>query len=82
MKILSFLLFGLLAIVAFAVVSLNIESTTFDYYFGLLELPLAVLLFIFLIGGLVVGFVAAMGMVLRLKQTIYDLRKQLKATEG
>ena len=73
--ILVVLIFGL----SFAV--LNAESVQINYYFGMYQMPLSLILVIAFVIGALFGAVVNVGMILRLKRQIFRLRKEARFTE-
>jgi len=73
--ILVVLVFGL----TFAV--LNAESVQINYYFGIYQIPLSLILVIAFVIGTLFGAVVNVGMMLRLKRQISRLRKEVRFTE-
>jgi len=73
--ILVVLVFGL----TFAV--MNAESVQINYYFGIYQMPLSLILVIAFVIGALFGAVVNVGMMLRLKRQISKLRREVKFTE-
>ena len=73
--LLVLILFGL----SFAV--LNAEPVSLNYYFGYRDIPLSMIVVLSLAGGAVIGLLVGMGTILRLKQQVGGLRRQLRAAE-
>lgn len=73
--ILIVLVFGL----TFAV--MNAESVHLNYYFGVYQMPLSLVLVIAFVGGALFGAVVNVGMMLRLKRQISRLRKEARFTD-
>lgn len=69
------MLFGIL----FAV--LNYEQVQINYYFGTSQIPLALMLVLFLVIGALFAAFASIGMVLKYKRQIMKLRREAKNTE-
>lgn len=77
--LLVFLLFCLLAVGLF-LGGRNAQVVTLNYYFGSIELSLAVALILFLLTGIFLGAAAVyFGSVLRLQSRNRRLRRELKA---
>ncbi len=66
----------LAATIAFSVI--NAHPVVIHYYLGSAELPLALLVVICLIVGILVGFLLALGWVLRLRMELLRVRRQFK----
>ena len=73
--ILVLLVFGL----SFAV--LNAEPAQINYYFGIRQMPLSLVLVIAFVIGALFGAVINVGMILRLKRQIFRLRKEVRVSE-
>jgi len=73
--ILVLLVFGL----SFAV--LNAEPAQINYYFGIRQMPLSLVLVIAFVIGALFGAVINVGMILKLKRQIFRLRKEVRVTE-
>ena len=73
--ILVLLVFGL----SFAV--LNAEPAQINYYFGIRQMPLSLVLVIAFVVGALFGAVINVGMILRLKRQIFRLRKEVRVSE-
>jgi putative membrane protein len=71
---LVFFLFFLLVGASFAV--LNSDSVMLDYYFSTLELPLSIILIVFMSLGAVLGVFACSGLMLRLKHENSSLKRK------
>jgi putative membrane protein len=75
--------FFLLVIILFGMTfaTLNSESVTINYYFGLSTLPLSLLLVLVFAGGCMVGMVAGLWMLVRSKMQHYRTRQRLAMAE-
>lgn len=60
---------------------MNAESVQIDYYFGMGEMPLSLILVIAFVVGALFGAVVNAGMILKLKRQIFKLRKEVRVTE-
>ncbi len=65
--------------IAFSVI--NAHPVVINYYLGSAELPLALLVVICLILGILIGFLLALGWVLRLRVDLLRTRRQLKTAQ-
>ena len=65
--------------VAFAVQ--NADMVNIDYYFGVQELPLALVIIAALIAGAVLGVISCMGVMMRLRHEAGDLRRKQKLSQ-
>ena len=73
---LFFFVFFLILGAAFAV--LNADKVRLDYYFGIAELPLSVVLIAFIALGAVLGIVACSSILVRLKHENSGLRRKAR----
>ena len=69
----------LAATIAFSVI--NAHPVVINYYVGSTEMPLALLVVICLIVGVLVGFLLALGWVLRLRMELLRTRRRLKTAQ-
>ncbi len=60
---------------------MNAESVQIDYYFGIGQMPLSLILVIAFVVGALFGAVVNVGMILKLKRQIFKLRKEVRVTE-
>lgn len=60
---------------------LNADSVPVNYYFGTRELPLSLVLMITLLIGAVLGALASLGLVVRMKREAARLRREARAAE-
>lgn len=74
-----FLLFVALLVISFT--TLNAQSIQLDYYLSTTEVPLAIALVVAIAAGILFGFAASLGMVLRLKRENRRLKKTVKVAE-
>ena len=73
--VLAVLLFGL----AFHLK--NNQLITLDYYFGAIELPVSLVVVLILILGALLGVLASLPIIIKLKQQKLKLEKQIKNSE-
>lgn len=78
MRILFYILLILIVLFGISFAALNAESVTFHYYVGTKQLPLSFLLAFCLTLGVVLGWFLSLGMFLRAKREIFELRAKLK----
>ncbi len=76
---LIFLLF--IAIVVISFTTLNAQSIQLNYYFGIMDLPLAVTVVVSIAAGILFGFFASFGTVIRLKRENLKLKRTAKTTD-
>ncbi|ALP53197.1 hypothetical protein Tel_08515 [Candidatus Tenderia electrophaga] len=81
-KIIGLIFLFILAAVVISFTTLNAQSIQIDYYLGSAEIPLAIALVIAIAAGILFGFVASFGMVLRLKRENHRLKKSAKSAES
>ncbi len=79
-------LFGFIALLIVVVFGLsfavlNAEPVSLNYYFGYRDIPLSMVVVLSLAVGALIGILVGMGTILRLKQQIGGLRRQLQAAE-
>lgn len=72
-KIIRIVLLVAIILVVAAFTALNAQSVEVKYLIGTRTLPLAVVCFISLISGLLIGFLIMLGKVLRLKKQVFLL---------
>lgn len=71
----------LIALFGASITYLNAGEVSFDYYISTVTLPLAVLVFIALCIGALVGVLLSMGLVFAIRHDRAQLRKRLKLCE-
>ncbi len=81
MRILALLLLLLVLGAGLTFSVMNAESVTLEYYFGSSDVPLALLLALTLTLGALLGVVASLGVILRLKRTNSGLRRENRLAE-
>ncbi len=79
-KILGLVFLLLVAVVVISFTSLNAQSIQINYYFGIKELPLAVAMVVSITIGILFGFLASFGVVMRLKRENMRLKRVAKTT--
>ena len=80
-KVLYISLFVVTLVIALLFFVKNYQLLEFNYIFGVIELPLSILMLISFIFGLVVGVLAMLPMIFRLKHTQNRLQKQIRINE-
>ncbi len=80
-KIIGLLFLIIVAIVVISFTTLNAQSIQINYYFGEMDVPLAIALVASISAGILFGFIASFGMVLRLKRQNLKLKKSTKSAE-
>ncbi len=81
MRIIGILFFILIAIAGIAFAVLNADPVTLHYYIGSTEAPLSLALVSVLGLGALLGVIACMGVILRMKREVSKLRRERKNTE-
>ncbi len=79
MKFIKFLLLVAMMVVGAAFAAINAQSVTVNYYFGAIELPLALVAAVAIGIGAVLGMLASMGGAFRLKRENVRLKRQARA---
>lgn len=80
-KILRLVLLVFIILLISAFTALNAQWVEVKYLIGARSLPLAVICFISLVSGLLIGFLIMLGKVLSLKKQIYLLNYKIKHNE-
>lgn len=81
MRILVLLLLLLVIGIGLTFSVMNAEPVSLEYYFGTSDIPLALLLVITLALGALLGVVASLGVILRLKRSNSSLRRENRLAE-
>lgn len=71
----------LLAIITSVLTRLNLDTVTFNYYFGTLQLSLALLLFFALVSGALLGFIFTVALAISTRAERRALRRTLQLRE-
>ena len=71
----------LLAIITSVLTRLNLDAVTFNYYFGTLQLSLALLLFFALVSGTLLGFIFTIALAISTRAERRRLRRTLQLRE-
>ncbi len=80
-KVLALLVLPVVALLGLEFALLNSQPVQFNYYFGSLEAPLALIIVVTLFLGSVTGGLVCMGAVLKEKSHNAGLRKRIGVTE-
>ena len=80
-KIIGLIFLLILAAVVISFTTLNAQSIQLNYYFGVMEIPLAMAMALCLSAGILFGFLASFGILLRLKRENRKLKKSAKHKE-
>lgn len=81
MKVLSYILLILLLVFGVSFAGLNAAPVTINYYIGVSELPLSLLLVMFFAFGCLLGLGVGLTMYLRMRSKNYRLRNRIKLAE-
>ncbi len=81
MRIFTFILLLIILFFGISFAILNAKLVVMDYYFGMAQLPLSLLLGITLILGAIIGWLVGLVMLLKAKKTQRYLRKQLATVQ-
>lgn len=76
---LVFLLFVAVVVISFS--SLNAQSIQINYYFGTKDIPLALAMVVSIAVGILFGFFASFGAIMRLKRENMRLKRTAKSTD-
>ncbi len=80
-KLIYFLMLLGVALFGAAFASINADKVPIDYYFGIIELPLGVLMLAMVGMGIIVGAMACTSMLIRLKHENSSLRRKASTTD-
>jgi len=80
-KILGLILLLFIGIVVISFTTLNAQTIQLNYYFGSMDLPLAVAVVVSIAAGILFGFFASLGSIMRLKRENLKLKRTTKAVE-
>ena len=78
MRLIRLILFFLVMLVGVALAVMNADPVNLNYYFGSRELPLSVLLVGAVFVGAILGMVAGLGGMMRVKRENADLRRRAR----
>lgn len=81
MKLLFVLVISFAVLVAVMFTVLNSAEVSLDFYFTSVRFPLSLMLVITLVIGAVLGVIASLGMILKLKKENVKLKKDIKVVE-
>ncbi|HHH44232.1 MAG TPA: LapA family protein [Gammaproteobacteria bacterium] len=77
-RLLAFVFVIVLVVVGLSFAMLNSQPVTLNYYFGTRDIPLSLIVVVAVAIGAVIGMLASLGSVIRLKQQAGRLRRQLR----
>ncbi len=81
MKVINILLFLIILVVGFLFTMLNSAAVELNYYYGLIELPLALVVMTVLLVGILLGLFVEFGKILRLKGELSKVKRKLAKSE-
>ncbi|MDH5573516.1 MAG: LapA family protein [Gammaproteobacteria bacterium] len=81
LRLLYLFLFLLLIIAGIAFAVLNATPVSFNYYFDSTQIPLSLILVLAILVGAVLGVMASIGLIIKLKREISRLKKSVSLTE-
>ncbi len=81
LRIFYLLLFLLLVVIGIAFAVLNAEAVEFNYYFSSRQVPLSLILVLAMFSGAVLGVLASLGLIIRLKREALQLRRNAELAE-
>ncbi len=81
MKIINLLLFLTILVIGFIFTMLNSANVELNYYYGLIELPLALVAMAALLAGVLLGLFVEFGKVIRLKSELSKAKRKLKKSD-
>jgi putative membrane protein len=76
-RLLGFLFLTVLAVTGISFAVLNSGDVPMNYYFGVINTPVSVLVVVSLIVGAAIGLLVSMGAILRLRHQARKLQKQI-----
>ncbi|MFQ5643668.1 MAG: lipopolysaccharide assembly LapA domain-containing protein [Thiogranum sp.] len=77
-RLLAFLFLVVLVVLGLSFAVLNSQPVALNYYFGTRDIPLSLIVVVSLAGGAVIGALAGLGSIIRLKRQAGSLRRQLR----
>ena len=80
-RIILFIVFFIVAIFGISFAVLNADSVKFNYYFGHFDAPLSLIIVISLACGAVLGVLASLTLIVRLKHEQTKLKKSIALAE-
>lgn len=80
-RIIGLIFLLILALVVISFTTLNAQSIQLNYYLGTSEVPLAVAIVLAIAVGILFGFIASFGIMLRLKRENRKLKKSARSAE-
>jgi putative membrane protein len=80
-RLIGFLFLVALVVIGLSFAVLNSQPVSLNYYFGELDIPLSMIVVLSLAAGAVIGVLASVGLILRLKAQVGHLRRKLRNAE-
>ena len=81
LRLLYLFLFLLLIVAGIAFAVLNATPVAFNYYFDTRQIPLSLILILAISVGAILGVLASIGLVIRLKREVSQLKKSVSLAE-
>jgi len=80
-RIFSFIIILIITILGLFFGNINADSVTIDYYWGVMQLPLSIALVLSLLCGAVLGVLASLTVLIRLRHQVTKLNREIKTAE-
>ncbi len=80
-RVISLILIAIFVLLGLAFAVVNAKPVELNYFLGVREVPLAMVLVLSLVLGAIMGFVFSLDMVIRLKRETLRLRRQLQMAD-
>jgi len=80
-RLISFVILLFILIVGIYFGLLNAEPVTINYYFGSYDMPLSLVMVVSVLLGALLGAVASIGIVFKMRKRINRLKKEMRAHE-
>lgn len=77
-RLLGFLLLVVIAVIGLSFAVLNADPVPLNYYFGFREIPLSMIIVVSLAIGALLGVLASLGLMVRLRRQLAAARRQLR----
>ncbi len=81
MRIFTFLVAIILIVLGLTFALLNAMPVNLNYYFGVKEISLSLLLVLAVGLGILIGFIVALGRILKMKKRDYQLKNRIRQLE-
>ena len=80
-RLISFVILLVILIIGIYFGLLNAEPVTINYYFGSYEVPLSLVMVVAVLLGALLGAIASIGIVLKMRKRINHLKKEMRAQQ-